>query len=69
LSEFGDALQGHKHENLKAVIMQDWRYTSEARVVLTWRLYCSAFRECDGVNSEMHFKAVIEHIWRCTWRP
>jgi hypothetical protein len=21
------------------------------------------------VNSEMHFEAVIELVWRCTWRP
>jgi len=21
------------------------------------------------VNSEMHFKAVIERVWRCNWRP
>jgi len=23
----------------------------------------------DGVNSEMHFEAVIERVWRCTSRP
>jgi len=21
------------------------------------------------VNSEMHFEAVIERVWRCNWRP
>ena len=21
------------------------------------------------MNSEMHFEAVIERVWRCTWRP
>jgi len=21
------------------------------------------------VNSEMHMEAVIERVWRCTWRP
>jgi hypothetical protein len=21
------------------------------------------------VNSEMHFQAVIEQVWRCNWRP
>jgi len=21
------------------------------------------------VNSEMHLEAVIERVWRCTWRP
>jgi len=21
------------------------------------------------VNSEMHWEAVIERVWRCTWRP
>jgi len=21
------------------------------------------------VNSEMHSEAVIERVWRCTWRP
>jgi len=21
------------------------------------------------VNSEMHFQAVIERVWRCNWRP
>ena len=21
------------------------------------------------MNSEMHFKAVIERVWRCNWRP
>jgi len=21
------------------------------------------------VNSEMHFEAVIEGVWRCNWRP
>jgi len=24
---------------------------------------------CDRVNSEMHSEAVIERVWRCTWRP
>jgi len=23
----------------------------------------------DWVNSEMHWEAVIERVWRCTWRP
>jgi len=23
----------------------------------------------DGVNSEMHWEAVIERVWRCIWRP
>jgi len=23
----------------------------------------------DRVNSEMHWEAVIERVWRCTWRP
>jgi hypothetical protein len=23
----------------------------------------------DRVNSEMHLEAVIERVWRCTWRP
>jgi len=21
------------------------------------------------VNSEMHFEAMIERVWRCNWRP
>ena len=21
------------------------------------------------MNSEMHFEAVIERVWRCNWRP
>ena len=21
------------------------------------------------MNSEMHWEAVIERVWRCTWRP
>jgi hypothetical protein len=21
------------------------------------------------LNSEMHLEAVIERVWRCTWRP
>jgi len=23
----------------------------------------------DEVSLEMHLEAVIEHVWRCTWRP
>jgi len=23
----------------------------------------------DQMNSEMHWPAVIERVWRCTWRP
>jgi len=28
-----------------------------------------ALRDVDRVNSEMHLEAVIERVWRCTWRP
>ena len=28
-----------------------------------------AFGVQDRVNSEIHSAAVIEQVWRCTWRP
>ena len=39
----------------------------------TWRPWSSEFGDAlggrDRVNPEMHLEAVIERVWRCTWRP
>jgi len=45
----------------------------EAMIVWTWRLWSVEFGDAlgdhDRVNSKMCLEAVIEWIWRCTWRP
>jgi len=46
---------------LEAVIMQTWRpYVCEV---------VDTLGGCDRVSLEMHLEAVIERIWRCTWKP
>jgi len=39
----------------------------------TWRPWSSEFGDAQGgrdrVTSRMHLEAVIERVWRCTWRP
>jgi len=43
-----------------------------AVIVRTWRPYLGKFRDtlegCDEASLEMHLQAVIELVWRCTWR-
>jgi hypothetical protein len=38
-----------------------------------WRRWFREIRgapeDDDRVNSEIHLEAVIEQVWRCTWRP
>jgi len=50
---------------LCATAVAAWRWTS--------RPWSSVFGDTLGdwnhVNSEMHFEAGIERVWRCTWRP
>jgi len=57
-SEFGDALWGHYHANLKAVIGEVWTYT--------WRRWSSEFGDalggCDWGGLEIHLEAVIERL-------
>jgi len=60
---FGDALGGHAHENLEAVIEPVRRYTcrpwsSESGDILGGR---------DQASFEMHLQAMIEQDWRSTW--
>jgi len=32
-------------------------------------VFGDALGDCDQVNPEMQLEAVIERVWRCTWRP
>jgi len=46
---------------------------SEATIVQTWRPKSSHFGDVlggrDCAKLEIHLEAVIEWVWRCTWRP
>jgi len=63
LSEFGDALRGHDHANLQAVIERVWRFI--------WRRWSSDFGGAlgrrDRVILEIHLQAMKERDWRSTW--
>jgi len=45
--------------------------TFEVIIVQIWIPYYSEFGDVlggqDGVNSEIHFKAIIRQVWKCTW--
>lgn len=34
----------------------------------TWSAWLEKFEGCDRVNIEILFEAVIDQVWRCTWR-
>jgi len=61
LSECGDALGGHHCANLVAVIERVWR--------LQLRDFWDTLGGHDWVNIEIHLKAMIARVWRCTWWP
>jgi len=76
-SEFGDAPGGRDRVELRDAVGRRNRASSEihcgAKIMRTWRPWSVDFGDTLGghyrVNSEMPLEAVIERVWRCTWRP
>jgi len=83
-SDLGDALGGHDHAKLQAVIERVWRYTqrpwsSQLRDALPNRNQVSLEMDLEAMivgtrrpwssESRETLGAVIERVWRFTWEP
>jgi len=55
--EFGDVF-GHRDRVTQSCTWRPW-----------WSEVGEALGGRDRLKSEMHLEAVIERVWRCTWRP
>jgi len=83
-SEFGDALVGRIRASLEmhleAVIVRTWRLQSSecvdavggsnrASLETSWRLWSCELGGHNRARFGIPSEAVIERVWRCTWRP
>ena len=76
LSEHGDGLGGHNRASLESTHRpgsSKLREALEGDNRVSWRCTCrplsSEFGDALGDYNRVNLVAMMEQVWRCTWRP